>query len=205
MIAAVERVLERFERLVRFALLHEDLGAAAPDHHEAIELVVALELVDVGADLFGEVALVLALFDVGSVEPLDVLSIEHRLPRADALHLGLDLLQQPRVEHAGRGGRAVAVVVEDVPAAKDDVVEAGEGNEILDQRRPAVGALAEPDGAHLGEGADRLGEVLPDGEDAGDEGRADGAEANQQNTELSVGRSDGSRAFHSRSLYHSRT
>ena len=47
----------------------------------------------------------------------------------------------------------------------------------------AVGALAEADGAHLGQRADGLGEVLPNGEDAGDEGGADGAQADQQDAE----------------------
>ena len=80
---------------------HEDLGAAAPDHHEAIELVVGLELPDVGDQLLGEVLLVLALLDVRAVEPLHVVPIEHGRPRLDLLELGPHLLEQRRLEHAG--------------------------------------------------------------------------------------------------------
>ena len=74
-------------------------------------------------DLLGEILLVLALLDVRAVEPLDVALIEHRRPRADLLELGPHLLEQRRLEHAGRPRGRVAVVLEDVPAAEDEIVE----------------------------------------------------------------------------------
>ena len=40
-VVVLERLLERRERLVRRAFRQEDLGAAAPDHHEPIEPVAA--------------------------------------------------------------------------------------------------------------------------------------------------------------------
>ena len=46
------------------------------------QVVVALELPDVGDQLIGEILLVLALLDVRAVEPLHVLAIEHRRPSA---------------------------------------------------------------------------------------------------------------------------
>ena len=53
-------------------------------------------------------------------------------------------------------------------------------------RRPSVGALAEANRAHLGQRADGLRQALADGENAGDEGRADGAEADEQNAEFAL-------------------
>ena len=175
---------------MRGALGHEDLGAAAPDHDEPVEAVRGLELADVVDELLGQILLVLALLDVRAVEPLDVLAIEHRRQRLDRRQLVLDLIEQLLLEHAGGLGRLVAVVLEDVPAAEDEVVETGERHELADGRRAALGALAEPDGAHLRERPDRLRDALADRHDAGNCRRADGAETDEQNAELALGRGD---------------
>ena len=52
-----------------------------------------------------------------------------------------------------RGG-FVGGVFENVPAAEDQIVQAGQRNEILDVRGAAVGALAEADGGQLRERSD---------------------------------------------------
>ena len=77
------------------------------------------------------------------------------------------------VEDLGGPGGVVEVAAEDVPAGEDEVVEFGEGDEVLDERAVGVGALAEADGSHLGEGADGLCESLTNGFDSGDERGAD--------------------------------
>ena len=66
--------------------------------------------------------------------------------------IGFDVLAA--LEHAGAGGGDVGIVRERIPRAEHDVVERGERHEVLDQRAAVVGALAEADGAHLGEAAD---------------------------------------------------
>ena len=139
-------------------------------------------------ELLGEIPLVLALLDVRAVEPLDVALVEHRRHRLDGLELASHLVEQRRLEHAGRPRRRVAVLLEDVPAAEHDVVEAGERDELVDLRRAVLGALAEPNRAHLRQRADRLGQPLADGHDAGDGGGADGAEADEQDAELAASR-----------------
>ena len=80
-------------------------------------------------------------------------------------------------------GGLVGVVGEGVPGAEDDVVEVGQRHEVLDQRHAVVGALAEADRAHLGQRADGLAGAAPGVLDAGDEGRRDGAEADEQDAE----------------------
>ena len=60
------------------------------------QLVVGLELADVGDQLLGQILLVLALLDVRAVEPLHVLAIEHRRHRLDRRQLVLDLIEERR-------------------------------------------------------------------------------------------------------------
>jgi hypothetical protein len=60
----------------------------------------------------------------------------------------------------------------------------GQRNEIFDQRGTPLGPLAEPDRAHLGEAADRLGQPLADRFDPGDEGGRDRAHSDQQDAEF---------------------
>ena len=187
---------------MRGGLLHVDLGAADPDHHETVAAVLRLERTDVGNQLLGEVPLVLALLDVRAVEALDVPLVEHRRHRLDGLELGANLIELGLLEHAGRPRGRVAVLFEDVPAAEDDVVEAGERHEVLDLRGARLGALAKPDRPHLGQRADRLRQPFPDRHHAGNGGRADGAQADQQHAELAARGGDLNWWSHNRPLYH---
>ena len=201
-IARLEALLERRHAGVHRALGQVDLGAAAPDHHQTFEAVLLLEPPHVLAQLVGHVPLVRALLHVGAVEALHVAAVEHRRHRADLLELGADLIEQRRLEHAGRLRRLVGVVFEDVPTAEHDVVERGERNEVLDERRPAVGALAEADRAHLRQRADRLGQTAADSENAGDGRRADGAHPDEKNAQFPCRFCDFWRIFHDLELYH---
>ena len=62
----------------------------------------------------------------------------------------------PALQHTGFSCGGVHVVLEDVPADEDQVVEVGEGNEILDLRRETFGSLAQADSAHLRQRANGL-------------------------------------------------
>ncbi len=84
-------------------------------------------------------------------------------------------------------GALVDVVFEDVPAGEDDVVQIGERNKFLDQRRLVVGALAQADGAHLRERADWLGQPAPHRFNAGDHRGGHGAQANHHHSQLALG------------------
>ena len=201
-VVLLEALLERLDRLVRRRLGEEDLRAAAPDHDQAAEVVILLEGADVFAQLLGQVALVLALLDVRAVEALHVLAVEDGFPGLDGFELRPDLLEQVLLEHARVLRRLVAVVFEDVPAAEHDVVEVGEGDEVLDQGRAPVGPLAQADRAHLGDRANGAGDALADGEDAGDERGGDGPEADAHHAEFACRGCDFNRFFHGTKLYH---
>ena len=94
------------------------------------------------------------------------------------------------VEGAALERGLVGVVGNRVPGAKDKLVEAGQRNELANQRCSLVRAFTEADGGHLTEGTYGLTGALPDVLDAGDEGRGYRAQAYQQDAELAAGRFD---------------
>jgi hypothetical protein len=170
-----EAFFKGFEGLVDSGLFEIDLGGAAPDHDLAVGF--GFELGDVVADLVGEVALVLAGLDLLSGEALDVVLVEDGGHGLDGFEEGAHLLKLVAVEDACGLGGVVEVAAEDVPSGEDEVIERGDGNEVLDEGAALVGALAEADGTHLGDGADGLGEAVADGFYAGDEGGCYGSHA----------------------------
>ena len=107
-----------------------------------------------------------------------------------------DRLEIAILEHAGllRGG--VGVIGNRIPRAEHDVVERRERNEILDQRRAILGALAKPNRRHLRQRADGLGVSAANAFDAGHERRRDGAEPGRENAELSAGGANGGGRSH---------
>ena len=99
-VALLQAALELLDRGVHVGGLAVDLGGAAPHHHQPAQAVLLLELLDVGDDLVGEVALVLALLDVLPVQLLHVHGIEDGRPGLDRLQEALQRLQVLVVEHA---------------------------------------------------------------------------------------------------------
>ncbi len=190
LVVGLQRLLERLDGLVHRARLDEDLGRAAPDHHQPVGAARLLEVANVLAHLLGQVHLVLALLHVRAVELLHVVLVEDRLARLDRRQEGLHLLEQRAVEHAGFAGGRIHVVFEDVPAGKDQVVELRQGNKVVDLRRAAFGALAQADGAHLGQRTDGAGDSFANGFHAGDKGGRDGAHAGNHDAQLALGGSD---------------
>src|SRR5215475_2180145 len=57
-------------------------------------------------------------------------------------------------------GGFVAVVLKNVPAAKDQIVKPGQGYEILDERTIMIRALAQTNGAILGQGTYRSSQTF---------------------------------------------
>ena len=186
-----EALLEGFEGLVDGGLLEIDLGGTAPDHDLAVGL--RFELGDVVADLVGEVALVLADFYLLAFETLDVVLIEDSRYGLDGLEEGADLFELVAVEDLGGLGCVVEVAAEDVPSGEDEVVEVGDGDEVLNERRASVGALAETDGAHLRGRADGFGEATADRFYARDEGCCYGSHAGDHDAKFSCCRLDAGR------------
>ena len=168
--------------------LDEDFRGCAPHDHEAVAVVLCLEVPHVLAKLLGQVALGLPLLHVRAVQPRDVVVLEYRRHRLDGREEVLDRLEMLVFEDAGFLCGGVRVIRNRVPRAKHDVLQRGERNEVLDERRAVVGALAEPDGGHLGERADGAARATANVLDPGHERRGDGAETRGENAELAGGR-----------------
>jgi hypothetical protein len=125
------------------------------------------------------------------MKPGHVLVLEDGRHRLDALQELLDRLEITLLQHTRLLGGGVRVVGNRIPRAEHDVVEIGEWNEVLDQRRPIVGALAKADRRHLRERSDRLRVAATNAFDAGDKCGCNGAEPGRQNTETASGGFDG--------------
>ncbi len=89
------------------------------------------------------------MLDVGAVEVLDVVGIEHRLHWLDLLQLGLDSRQQAGLEHLGVDRCFVYVVFIYVPATEHDVVKVCQRYEVFNLGHAIFSALAKTYSAHL--------------------------------------------------------
>ena len=174
----------------RLARLDEAFGRSTPDGNQAAGLAGFFEVADVLAELLGQVHLVLALLYVRPVDFLDVFVIEDGLHGSDGAEAAFDFVEQVALEDSGVAGGGVHVVFENIPAGEDQIVEAGKRDEVFNFGRAAVGALAETDGSHLGEGADGVGDSLAYGFDACHERGGNGAHAGDHHAELALGRFD---------------
>ncbi len=191
-VVGVDRGVERLDRLVGRAGLDEDLGAGTPDHDDPVDLLLLAEAVDVLADRVEHRPLVDGVHRVVGVDALDVVAVErgrHRAHVAERLADRFEVLAT--LEHTRAGGGDIGVVRERIPGAEHDVVELSERHEVLDQRAAVLGALAEADGVHLGEAADRQRHPTLDEFDAGDQRGGHGAEADGEHAEAAAGRGNG--------------
>ena len=182
---------EALDLVMHFVVLHENLGAAAPDHHQPLDAVVGLEALDVFAHFQHGIPLALGTFDVGAFEAAHVVAVENRGHRLDGLERVRDLVEQFVVQDASVDGRVIGVLWKDIPAAEDQAVDVGQRHEVFDERRAFFGALAKADGAHLGQRANGLADAGFDGFDAGDNRGGHRAHAGNEDAEFARGRGDG--------------
>src|SRR5438105_9287764 len=190
-IALLHRLLERLQALVRRPDGEKHFGRGRPDHHQAVRPRALLEIADVLSQLLGEIALVLAGLHVGAVQPLDVMLVEGGRQRLDPLEEVFDGLQVlVPVQHARLHRRGVGVVRNRVPGREDQVLQIGEGHEVLDLGTALLGALAQPNGSHLRQRSDRDARPAPHVLDARHERRRDGPEPPPHDAESSSGGRD---------------
>ena len=168
----------------------ENFGRAAPDHDHAGAALGAPEFFDVGHQGVGLVHLRARGFLVGTVDAANVFMVEDGLHRLDGLQRLFDLLEEVLIEHLGVGRGLVGRVFINVPAAEDEIVQAGQWHEVLDIRAASVGALAEADGGELRERTDGQAEPALHGLHTRDEGSGNSADTGNQNSQFALGRGD---------------
>ena len=108
----------------------------------------------------GQIVFILPGFDVWSRQTTHITLIEDRLPRLDRLQLRTHRLQTCRFNDPSVQGGFVAIVLKNVPAAKDQIVKPSQGHKILDERAIMIRALAQTNGAILGQGAYRSSQTF---------------------------------------------
>ena len=117
-------------------------------------------------------------------QPAHVILVKNGLPRPQFLQFRAHGFQPRRLDDAGVHGGVIGIVGEEVPAAEDEIIQAGQWNEILDQGAVVFGAFAEADGSVLRQRADGPAQALLDQFDTRNQGRAHGAEARKQHAKL---------------------
>ncbi len=75
-------------------------------------------------------------------------------------------------------------IFKNIPAAKNDVVQVGQGDKILHQGLTVFGPFAQPDVAHLGEAANRQPQAGTDRMHASDEGGRDRTHTGSKDSQL---------------------
>src|ERR1700682_5924824 len=97
-------------------------GRAAPARHQARYATGLAKLLYVFLDLQRQVVLVLALLHVTAVELFYIFAVEGCFHWRNSRQEGLNLLQILRAKHPRLGGRLVSVVLENVPAAENQIL-----------------------------------------------------------------------------------
>src|SRR5207302_7233943 len=93
------------------------------------------------------------VLDVWAVDPFNVFLIEDGLHRLNGGERVLEAIEHRRFENLRLYGGFVGVVLIDIPAAEDQIVQSGQGYEILDSRGSGIRTLAQADGGELRERA----------------------------------------------------
>jgi hypothetical protein len=102
----------------------------------------------------------------------------------------LERREQLGAQDARLRGGGIRVVGNRVPSTEDQIFEAGEGHEVLDQRVAPLFAAAEADVGHLGQRPGRGCALRADGQHPGHERGGDGTEAGREHAEAAGGRPD---------------
>ena len=128
----------------------------------------------------------LALLDVGSIQPLHIVLVKDRRHRLDRFQKRLDLRQVIVIQHLRVGCRLIDVVLKNIPAGKDHIIQTGKWNKVPDQRRITIRALAQPNRAHLRQRTDRLRQSLANRLNTGDQCGGHSAHAHHHYSQLTL-------------------
>ena len=128
------------------------LSRRTPDHHQTIDFLFVLKLVDVGTNTVEHLALRDLAHGVVGIYVLDVVALESSLHWAHIAQCIRDRLEVlAAFQHTSALCCYVCIIWKRIPRTPHDVFDAGEWNEIFDHRIATIGALAKTDGVHLGE------------------------------------------------------
>ncbi len=167
----------------------KDLRGSAPDHDEPVTPVLFLEHQDVFANFLGDLTLVGPGLFVRAIQPGHVFRVESGRHRPYGREFVLDRIQVFCTQDPSVHRTFIRVVRDRIPSSEDDVVQAHQSDEILDEGRSVIGPLTQSDRIQLGQTPDGLGQPHPGEMDPSDGGGGHGPHTGKQDTEASFGRS----------------
>ena len=170
LVVGTQAGLERLDGVVYGAGFLVGLGRAAPDHDQAVALVLDAEPLDVVDQRLGLVPHGGLGLDPGAVQFLYPALVEDGVHGDDALQLGRDGSEVLLLEHAAGVGGLQHVGRDGIPAAEDNVVQFGQRHELADERVAVLAATTQADVGHLADRSDRSGQAVAGGDHACDEG-----------------------------------
>src|SRR5579862_1994414 len=180
--------------------LQEGFGGAAPYHHQTIRARLLLEFSDIFHHLLGKIHLGFSLLNVLALQVFHVSLLVNGRHGTDALKKFFDGIEVGLLQNAGLAGGLVTIVVEEVPAAEDQIIQLRQGHEVLDAGRARLRAFAQANGAHLGKRADGARQLAANGFNPGNKSGCHGPHAWNQNAQLPLGLGDLNR-FSSHALF----
>src|SRR5260221_9142815 len=127
----------------------EHFSRAAPAGDQPSGARSLLEIRDVLFDLQRQLVFVLGFLDVSAVQPLYVLLVKRSFHRLDLGEERFDLEQVFFAQHSGVRSGFVSVILENIPAAENQVIKTGKWYELFDLRRIIIGALTEANRTQL--------------------------------------------------------
>src|SRR5438876_6132796 len=164
-----------------------NLGAAAPDHHQTIETIFALEILDILDDLQGQFILVLPLFYMTTFQAFHIFLTKYGLPGTNPFQLGTDQVQKLLLQNSRANGGLITSLVVNIPAAKYQVVKTSQRHKVPDEGSPFLCALSQSNGSHLGQGTNWSGVIVFNGLHSGNKSGCHSTYARNQNSQLAFG------------------
>ena len=164
-----------------------NLSGSGPEHDNAVDSSLFLEVADILADLLRHVPTILDGLHVVAVKTLGVVVVEGSLHGLDLLELVLYRIDIFFFEHLGVDGGLVGIGGIYIPGAEHDVVKTREGNDVFVVEIFLVGSASYAHLVILCHRADGFGEPLAGHEYAGHESGGNSSETDHEHAQLSVG------------------
>ena len=181
--------LESCERAVYlFVNWNVNLGGSCPEHYNAFNTVLFLEVADVLADLLGHVPAVLYGLHVVAVKTFCIVVVKSGLHGNDLLELVLHGVDVFFLEHLAVDSAFVGVLRIDIPCSEHDVVEISDGYDFVVFQIFFVSSFSYTDFVILGHRANGFCKAFAGHEHTGHEGGSYGSKSNHEDAEFAFSR-----------------
>ena len=135
-------------------------GRGRPAHHQPVHPLLGLKGIDIFHQLVGQIHFMRTFFHMGTIKIFHIVPVKNSRHWNDAFQFLFDPVDMARFQHHGLAGGLVSRVGEDIPAAENQVLQVGQGNQLLHREDTFLGTLAQADFSRLGHGTQGPGQSL---------------------------------------------